>query len=458
MTVSITHAFVSGKAAGTDSTRVYGTHWDADHTVPVATTAEAQAATSDTVLMTPAKTLDLVNANITTSGAALTKTDDTNVTLTLGGTPTTALLRAASLTLGWTGTLSPARGGTGVANNAASTITISGAFATTLTVTGTTGVTLPTSGTLATLAGTEELDNKTLDSSVGKGTWTASGTWTLPAVTLGGTVSLPSGHIFNWNGSDVTLTHSANALTFAGASSGYSFDAAVTGASFIPSGSTVPTNGMYLPSANAVGFAANSTAVMTVNATGIGIGGYNSDSILSFNLGLPSGAGTTAYGFRFLSTIPSAVTTTALMFQSAPSTAAASFTVTTLTHFQAQQNTIGSGSAITNQRGFSVSSNLTSATNNYGFYSDIASSSGRWNFYANGTAPNYFAGEIRIAGDIGGQASSNTITGVSDVTANSTGVGTIKFKGATSRDSTGFVKIYVGTTAYYVPVFSAITG
>jgi hypothetical protein len=47
------------------------------------------------------------------SGAALTKTDDTNVTLTLGGTPTAALLVAASLTLGWTGTLSVARGGTG---------------------------------------------------------------------------------------------------------------------------------------------------------------------------------------------------------------------------------------------------------------------------------------------------------------------------------------------------------
>ncbi len=36
---------------------------------------------------------------------------------------------------------------------------------------------------------TQELTNKTLTSSVGKGTWTASGTWTLPALTLGGTVS-----------------------------------------------------------------------------------------------------------------------------------------------------------------------------------------------------------------------------------------------------------------------------
>lgn len=44
--------------------------------------------------------------------AALTKTDDTNVTLLLGGTPATALLQSVSLTLGWAGQLSLARGGT----------------------------------------------------------------------------------------------------------------------------------------------------------------------------------------------------------------------------------------------------------------------------------------------------------------------------------------------------------
>lgn len=47
--------------------------------------------------------------------SALTKADDTNVTLTLGGTPATALLQAVSLTLGWTGQLAVARGGTGAA-------------------------------------------------------------------------------------------------------------------------------------------------------------------------------------------------------------------------------------------------------------------------------------------------------------------------------------------------------
>jgi hypothetical protein len=48
--------------------------------------------------------------------AALTKTDDTNVTVTLGGSPSTALLQATSLTLGWTGQLAITRGGTGVSS------------------------------------------------------------------------------------------------------------------------------------------------------------------------------------------------------------------------------------------------------------------------------------------------------------------------------------------------------
>lgn len=53
------------------------------------------------------------------TGAALTRVDDTNVTLTLGGTPTTSLLRATSLTLGWTGTLAYSRGGCNAATQVA---------------------------------------------------------------------------------------------------------------------------------------------------------------------------------------------------------------------------------------------------------------------------------------------------------------------------------------------------
>lgn len=106
-------------------------------------------------------------ASSITGGAALNRTNDTNVTMVLSGTPSTALLNSVTMTLGWTGSLTGGRGGTGV-NNAGKTITLggnlvtSGAFDLTLTQTATTNVTLPTTGTLSTLAGSETLTNKTI--------------------------------------------------------------------------------------------------------------------------------------------------------------------------------------------------------------------------------------------------------------------------------------------------------
>lgn len=61
-----------------------------------------------------------VNAGATApewaTGGALTRVNDTNVTATLGGSPTAALLTAVSITLGWTGQLAVARGGTNLAS------------------------------------------------------------------------------------------------------------------------------------------------------------------------------------------------------------------------------------------------------------------------------------------------------------------------------------------------------
>lgn len=57
-------------------------------------------------------TVSTVPASEISSGAALTRVDDTNVTLTLGGSPSTSLLAATSITAGWTGQLSLTRGGT----------------------------------------------------------------------------------------------------------------------------------------------------------------------------------------------------------------------------------------------------------------------------------------------------------------------------------------------------------
>lgn len=71
--------------------------------------AKGRLTTVSSATITPA-------ASSITNGAALTKTDDTNVTLTLGGSPSAALLAAASITVGWTGTLANARLATMVTN------------------------------------------------------------------------------------------------------------------------------------------------------------------------------------------------------------------------------------------------------------------------------------------------------------------------------------------------------
>jgi hypothetical protein len=78
----------------------------------------------------------LVNADISGTGAALTKTDDTNVTLSLGGSASTALVNAASITAGWAGQLSVPRGGTGQPTLAAHGVLV-GAGASGVNVTGT---------------------------------------------------------------------------------------------------------------------------------------------------------------------------------------------------------------------------------------------------------------------------------------------------------------------------------
>lgn len=96
---------------------------------PLFTTSVATSTTTPVISFTAtsAAALKWFGNNTGSSAASafnsigtLSKMDDTNVTLTLGGSPTTALLNSTSLTLGWTGVLSIARGGT---NNGSLSVT-----------------------------------------------------------------------------------------------------------------------------------------------------------------------------------------------------------------------------------------------------------------------------------------------------------------------------------------------
>ena len=170
--------------------------------------------------------------------AALTKTDDTNVTLTLGGSASTALLNAASLTLGWTGQLATTRGGTGLSS------------------------------------------------------FTANG-----IVYASSTSALATGSALTFDGTNFSTTGSATATRF------------------IPTGSTVPTNGMYLPAANTVGIATNSTEDIRFFSTGgISIGDTTDPGAGNLRLGTGNIVqGTAAKGFNFTANTGAAGKTSQLL-------------------------------------------------------------------------------------------------------------------------------------------------
>jgi hypothetical protein len=221
--------------------------------------------------------------------AALTEVNDTNVTMTLGGTPATALLQAVSMTLGWTGELSPTRGGTGV-NNGASTLTLggslttAGAFASTFTMTGTTNVTFPTSGTLATTsqlpipAALTEIDDTNVTMTLGGTPATAL----LQAVSMtlgwtgqlslarGGTnanLTASNGGIVYSTASELAIlagTSTANQMLQSGASSSPAWSSATW-----PSTTTI-NQLLYSSATNTVsGLTTNNSALLITTASGI---------------------------------------------------------------------------------------------------------------------------------------------------------------------------------------------
>jgi hypothetical protein len=160
--------------------------------------------------------------------------------------------------------------------------------------------------------------------------------------------------------------------------------------------------------------ASSPTERMRINNTGtIGIGNAGTTAATLGVAKTLTGA-TTAYGILATGQVQSDVTSLAYGVLSQSNTQATAFTLGEFRHFAAVQGTIGATSAITNQSGFYVASSLTGATNNYGFYGNIASGTGRWNFYAAGTADNYFNGNTLIG----------TTTATSKLTVNGDVAGT----------------------------------
>ena len=174
------------------------------------------------------------------------------------------------------------------------------------------------------------------------------------------------------------------------------YSAAQTATRYIVTGSTVATNGIYLPAANSLGLSTNSVERIRIDSSGnVGIGITPSAGTSFASAKNVTGS---AIGIAVSSTgqIQSDVTTAYRGYLSTPTTAAAAFNPGSISHFYAAMGTIGAGSTISNQYAFNASASVTGASNNYGFFGNIAAAANSYNFYAQGTAVNYFAGRTGV--------------------------------------------------------------
>jgi hypothetical protein len=140
--------------------------------------------------------------------------------------------------------------------------------------------------------------------------------------------------------------------------------------------------------------------VLESERLGFMTGGGTSAGIRAYWAGLIRGAASSIYHYVD-GQVENTVTGQANVFRSAVTTAnsAGAFTLPTLRHFDALGSVArGTNTTITTQVGFRASGDLTSAGTNYGFLSSIGSGTGRFNFYADGDAANYFAGTIASLG------------------------------------------------------------
>jgi hypothetical protein len=196
----------------------------------------------------------------------------------------------------------------------------------------------------------------------------------------------------------------------------------------------------------------NGSERMRIDSSGnVGIGGTASADTKFHVLGTYPTSSNVTRVIRASGTIPSGTTSTAVGCNVALSTQAASFTLDTLYIYSAGQGTIGSGSSITNQYGFQADSSLTGATNNYGFYGNIASGSNRWNFYAAGTAQNYFAGNTLIGSTTAVTNSRLLVRGVDNLDTS---------KSFVVEDSAGNIDLYIRGDGemYSLPTYNRTSG
>lgn len=149
-----------------------------------------------------------------------------------------------------------------------------------------------------------------------------------------------------------------------------------------PSGSASPVERMRIDSTGAVGIGTSSLGTayaLRVNKLLTG-----APNVFGINVSNTANPGVTSASYVVGSS------------NSAASNSGTPYTIPTFIGFSYAQATINADATVTNQYGYRAESSITGATNNYGFWGNIPAGTGRYNFYAAGTAANAFAGKTAI--------------------------------------------------------------
>lgn len=191
-------------------------------------------------------------------------------------------------------------------------------------------------------------------------------------------------------------------------------------------------------------------ADVTINGQ-ITQGGAITPGVANYQL-LTLGGNTTTHSYYSRPTISSGATTFHYGFRSAPITQTASFTLNNLLHFSADSPILGVGSSVGTQIGF-LATDLSSATNNYGFYGGLNSGANKYNLYMIGTAPNYLAGALIVGGALTG--TSATFSG--DVTVDAPTSARLKLDRNSNVNYSHLEFATSGTTDVYMGMWNSDT-
>jgi hypothetical protein len=136
----------------------------------------------------------------------------------------------------------------------------------------------------STVLTTTDINGGTVDGAIIGGASAAAGTFTTLNASGGGTLtgtwtSLGSVTTIDINGGTVdgTIIGGASAAAITGTT--------ITGNSFVPNSATIPTNGLYLPAANTLGWAINSAAEMQLTSTALSPAADGGSSLGTTTLG-----------------------------------------------------------------------------------------------------------------------------------------------------------------------------